>query len=763
MAQDTPIYERNTPIRPSSGSGGAIQSSFNYAAQAMQTGVTPPSATDKFISDISQQAANQVARDAGMKAATNPGQSFLGIGESGKHFADAYHREEVQIASYNGTQGLQKIYGLADKERRPTQQTLDAYRKEGLELIEENVLELSPSAQEPLRRSLMESYNSDLNRLSKKVHESDFQTLKEQSDLSYSQKTQMMDDSALEGYGNDARRFQKESVDIVNNAENLRLITPEQAFSRREELEKRLQINLINGEALERAKSGNSAEWLRDLAESDRLDVLGPSLRQDVIESARRTIGSYDSALASSRFIEMSHAEQEAEAGTLTSERLDYYKERLGDEDTARLMNKISHKAHKQAEFHQKVVDIGKNANVPMWLAQNTKPEEISQYTTAILNDAQNKVGRPLSMQEESELFSGLKVENPVLKQHLTSAMVSGDPELMKDASLAIDNLSRNNPNAISGLNEKQKAMALQISELSAAGSTTEAAIAAATKNIIGVSPQDMEKREKVISGGEEFKRYRDVDQWKDNAFRITGFDKSMIPDGLAYDVFNQMKAGYLIHGDMNMAEKYAQAAIKRVWGETNINGIPEVMKTPPDLLMPNGDKIVKAQLERQVEGLTLSSKALYDSDPKRLWHYELEKPISEKESRDLVFEKINAGVGMSPEEEAHYKARTPRLRKVYRDNILPTETYDLLLKSDQYTITPDQAGPYSYFPALRGAGGISPLEDPRDGKIMRFVIKPEEQQAAIKAERLAAEEKFKRRAELKKEIMLNQALVPSL
>lgn len=738
-----PSYERQTAINPARGNSG-IQQAFTHAAQSFQTGVQAPRALDNFIADANQQSANQMAREAGTKAATAPGQSFLVLGESGKHFVDAYHREEGQIASFNGTQGLQKIYGLADQERRPTQSTLEAYKKEGLGVIEENLQGLPPSTQAAVRRSLMEAYGSDLHRLSKKVNDSDFQTLREQSELNYSQKTKMMDESALDGYGNDARRYQQEAEAILDNAAHLHLITPEQAFSKREELQKRLELNLINGEALEKAKEGNSAEWLRDLAEGDRLAHLPAALRQDVIESARRTIGSYDSALASSRFIDMAQAKQEAEAGTLTTERLDYYKERLGDEDTARLMLKVSEKARKQAKFHQQVIDIGTYANVPMWLAQNTTPEEISKYTTSILNSAQEKVGRPLSMQEESQLFSGLKVENPVLKQHLTSAMISGDPELMKDASLAIDNLSRNNPNAISGMSEKQKAMALQISELTAGGSTTEAAIAVATGNIINVSPQDIEKRNAVISGGHEFKQYRNVDLWKSNAASITGFDSGMISDGLAYDVFNQLKAAYMIHGDMTMAQKYAKAAVSRVWGETTINGSPEVMKTPPDLLMPNGDKIVKAQLERQVEGLTTASKEKYDSDPNTMWHYELEKPLTEKESNAILLEKINEGKGMSPEEEARYKAKTPRLRKVYRDNVLPTETYDLLLKSDQYTITPDQPGPYSYFPALRGAKGIEPLEDPRDGKIMRFVIKPEEQEAARKAERLVQEETIK-------------------
>jgi len=737
MSRTVPEYQRTQGFAPQAQSSG-VQQAFSRAAQSMQTG-TKETAVDQSSQYIVQSVANDYAQKAGIEAAKTPGQHFMAIGESGRHFVDAYKKEELQSVDFEGNQFLNNIYREASEVPNPGASTLTDFQENALAGIEEFSNSVGAENRPGMKRKLMDTYTDAFGRLSNKVQSANFKRLKAQNNMILAQKNAMMTDAFLEGNIDRGNALRDEIQAQLGGMEQMGLATPRQAALIADATQKESLIGTYNGKMLEAARNDRGEEYLRDLMEGDVLKGLTGAERKSVIRAAESTLVHYRAARAEKDFVVKDELLNKLESGELRESEAQEGLEELPEEGRQEVRSAITGMADKKFKQASAYEFIWNNAGNALELSQ-VKPQYISDVSQRLWQRAEEQRGEPLNLRQKAQSIVGLKAPNKVLTDQLSAAMSSLDPNLIADAANAIGILNEKNPLAIDSLSTRQQEQAIEINQAIKANMGVEGAIQTAIGRPEGVSPEEFEHNKMAVK--ETARMWSGVAASRQNTKTILNIPDSMVTPELEMALYNQVTATQLRIGDRRLASEIAKNNINKSWGPTNaMGGKAQYMRNAPEKFMDGGDQIARHQIINETHALIESLKEDNDSG----FYYEFDVPKSEidtlKKGITASLIDLVGDVFSNPEEL--------KIRQVFTEPEHTVIEGKLVMRSDSETAEVGSGALPSYALYIETKDGLKALRD-RNYQPKRYTLNPYAYQEEAKSK---ADAEINKQLERKKEL----------
>jgi hypothetical protein len=203
-----------------------------------------------------------------------------------------------------------------------------------------------------------------------------------------------------------------------------------------------------------------------------------------------------------------------------------------------------------------------------------------------------------------AQIASRTNILPPQAMSWARSSLLSGEPELASSAANAMTRWSDAAPTAYSYFDDpNMKAYADQVSSMVQAGALPETAVEVARANTFDIP----EQRKKSLGSAYTKEKYAESNagDLKSKMDGDDAFDRALLagsptpPLGMRDEYERSVRAYYdRTNGDINKARELAWKDIRGVYGYSEVNGEPEVMKYAPELIFPGIDvKVIQADL----------------------------------------------------------------------------------------------------------------------------------------------------------------------
>jgi hypothetical protein len=162
------------------------------------------------------------------------------------------------------------------------------------------------------------------------------------------------------------------------------------------------------------------------------------------------------------------------------------------------------------------------------------------------------------------------------------SAIRSPDYKVAGPAAQFLGSVQASAPDAVSGFDADTKAFAGMVNSMVEAGTAPEKAVEVARQNVFDVKPAVRDQRKELYRAASKDSNSaldtlidRDMDTWLTSQPAPT--------TALQADFNSQTEKYYLRTGDLETARELAWTDLKRVYGQSEVNGVKQVMAAPPE------------------------------------------------------------------------------------------------------------------------------------------------------------------------------------
>ncbi len=619
---DLPKYERRNQITPAAQPTGFSNSGTNKNALNMQhlnsagEGLkqvgnafinAQQTTADKgrvweqigqFSNQLAQNAANQRAREEGIKAAQDPTrQIYPEFTQTGAEFANAFKQEQSANINFHGERLINQLANSV--KRNLNAQSLDEFQNQAETGLNELVSQSSSDMAPQIKRNLISNYESTFAQLSGALYEKEQAYKRSQNNVMYESGKKTQQNLALQGDFGAAGQKLIDNLNFIANLESNGEITPEQAYARSEEIHKQLDVNRAQKEWLDNhnISEESGAKFIRDLVESNDLD---PDTKEAVVSGVLQYRSNYRAAQNVQQTIEYSNANLDLAEGRMTPERLDYYSEigRLSHHDITQLKLSLAKNAAKDYQKTELVQDISKISHDAVEMSKVSKEDKNTYFKYMVETDRLNveskggEYSQPILRQ--ARLASTINSPISVFQGQLESAIQFGTPEQLEEAGKAIQMLTNVNKNALDGL-DKNARSASSLYNHYRLDTQREDPASLARNAVYNVDEATKKTRAEQATTYMRQKDYNDPGVVKQHLASALGaknwFSKnSVFPDALVAKYQAALPSYIERSGNEKIADQELTSDLAQVYKPTNINNRNELMPYPPEsVLEPAG------------------------------------------------------------------------------------------------------------------------------------------------------------------------------
>jgi hypothetical protein len=593
-------YQRQASFNPK-GDGGNAKGTFDRLASLEDSKPIGNTALDNAAITLAQNAANKRAELSGIEAAQkSPGKFLLpGAGEAGKFFADAYRKEEAQNLEFQVNAFLNEANTQFMKLPNPSNKDLQDYKNKTLQSVEKIISLSSEENRTALERAALSSFQSSYNQLTLKVEENNRRQAHQRMVAATSQGVKNIQNFNLSGEHDKAKEEYKRVVGILDNAVSLGQIGVDFATKQKEEARILLDSSYQSRLYEKAIKENKGDEFLKELREKP-LNHLTPLQKEEVIAGVMQYGDRYQAALNGSQYIAFVEGETESINGTLTPEKLEDYKNKMGSRYFAQFQRNLAKKQAKENEKLRLYNKVANNLSDPTVLSELSNDEMNEVFEVVKANAVQNvsqKTGQDykLSLSDEVVLAKQINRDIPSVTKKLISAVNFGDPMQAAEAAQSIRVLSQANHPIYKSIDTDTKATVSLFDALMISSSIDPQEALKQARDRVNIF--DENKREEAKEKLKSFYSLKNLNDYKSKEKHVIegigareGFifkSNMIVPSGITkrYDKLMQMYIEKI--GDPIIAEKLVFEQMEKDYQQTKINNRSEVMAYSPEAVYP--------------------------------------------------------------------------------------------------------------------------------------------------------------------------------
>ncbi len=593
---DIPEYKRSIGITPA-GSSGSFQAAMGRVAQS-----------ETMIGDIgaglAQTASNERARLDGIEAAKTPGRElFPAFTQSDKAFVQAYKEEEYSSLLYEGSKYLNDSYELAAK--NPSAASLNSYQKNAQKAMEGYLSNSQADLAPNLQRALGQMYDSKYYQLAHAVEAKNKKDMTTSFKLGFSTDMDNVGNFHLQGMHEAGTEAYKRNLSRINNALANDLITADQAAEYKKAAIVDNQSKYMTYRALEVEKeaAGEGYDLLKFMADN-RDDALTPLQQEQVNRNVKSALDTRQSMIATQQQLDYTKARGMLESGQMTPAAMIDVQEQLSAQQFATFENEVARYNAKANQVTQNLNSMAPNFGDAAAMSQYSNKQMDSVFEQILQQQKGNaeREGEEFTgtLIEQATIAQGIKREVPSLTKKMDAAINFGSPEQALDAVRAYQMLKTNNEIGVQNIDPKTKSVG-RLYELYAndTSNTPAEALNRARGDVYGVSEDTRIERQ------ENMKEYLKAKNLNTYAGKINHIAKSLdtkhffseneiIPAGITTKYSELLADMAAVTPLAQDADAMVMDELRKTYKKTETNNRAEIMKIPPESVLPNVGNFVE-------------------------------------------------------------------------------------------------------------------------------------------------------------------------
>ena len=684
---DLPQYQSQL----TSSAPAAPVTGFQQASQSQ-------SAIGLIADSVLDESSSQIARQAGIEAADRGQQPrFPGITRTDKEYVAAYEGQAYATAYAQGSKYLQQT--AFELGKNPTPEALQLFAESAQEYAQGVSGTVSENVGRQLNKnlgSLFESYNAQL---ASAVEDRSQKILKENFTAGIKSNLEGIQQLELTGQHEAAAVQAAITNAIVDTSGDNIYLTPEQKAETKRAIATAVASARAIGDLYRLHQVHDDASAQDYLA---KLAALPPNDKNDAVRAAAMNYQrNYESAKSGQEQVQFIQAEQLQLSGVSLGDILSAYPNLSAvDKERLKLAN-----ASIQSQAEQGAIQLDEanaNARSPAYFANMSTKEK-----AGILGAKREQMfpGQD-SLAHEAAAASTFQTTFTDLNNKAQDTITLGDAQQSIETMELVANVQQHHPQVFAGLDSKSQSMVQNYSALKRAGNDPLTAWQTASGLIKNVTPEMQAGRDKAFqeqTGASTAASYQldTIAHAKKTVANAMGISQSYVDDGLIVTFREGLMTQNRIDGSMQMAAARVAASMKRVYGETTVNGETEYVYRPADKEVAGGADEVRNRLFKSVQPVLARINADYKDHDGDFYFEANSKPTADsyKGGRFGITE------GGYIKLDKHYRdgsVQTVRLG-IYADPLSSTDS------------TPE------YFVAIRAGDSLLGLVDPATQSNMVF------------------------------------------
>jgi len=605
---DLPEYQKSQSIQTAA-------QPLGFAGVMADVGKLSTSIISELGMKAAQAASNQRAALAGAETgATKPGLNLLPfLGESDKHFQQAYQDQEYATAVKDGSNYLERIRFEALK--NPSAEGLALYDESYINAIDTLSNNLSKVNASRVKEQLSAKALVGRYDIEGQILQKDNKYLVENFQAAFEQSIKSIND--LMGLGDE------KSADAIIETTNSIIdspdiqVSPSVRIKLKEALEQAKTDSKYRAEMTQAIKDGKGEELLKDIAgekltsaNAHKAEVMAATYKNH-----QMLVSAYES-----KYVDKLTAK--AKMGELSQSDMVMAESQLGASSFAAFEVKVAKILAAQKEQAAIFDYADENKSNALALSRLT-PDQLNGYFAEKVKRTSIETGMPPDLQMEAEVARTIDAPISSFNKRVSAGINSNNPDVARQAAGVYGSLMLVNPNAMSGVTAEAGQKADTLNRLLTNGSEPDKAVEAASKHYDNLTPTQVKERGEMYERIIQTKaKWKTIDKQKSAIASSMGFNKDIIPDGLTIDFMTTLKEKYMESGNFDDALKNTTDQLSQVYSETDLNGFKQVMKNAPDRHLPTAE--VRSMIRQEADNLFSSANVDFEKHPnsKGLYRY---------------------------------------------------------------------------------------------------------------------------------------------
>ncbi len=613
---DIPEYRRNTGITPA-GSSGSFQAATAGVAKSHEL-------MGDISSGLAQTASNEKARLDGIEAAKTPGRKlFPAFTQSDQAFVRSYKEEEYNSLIYNGHKYLNDSYELASK--NPTASSLKSFQNGAQKALEGYVSQSQQDLAPGLKRALEQMYDSKYYQLANAVEARNKKNMTANFRHGFSVDMENVGNFHLQGMHEAATEAYSRNIGNINNALANDLITSDQAKEFKDAALIDNESKYMTYRAIENEKEGGGEGYdLLKFMADNRDEKLTPLQQLEVNKHVKSALDTRQSMLATQQQLDYTKAKSTLQSGNLTPAAMIDIQDQLSAQQFASFELEVAKYNAKAGQATNNLNSMLPNFGDAAAMSQYSNKQMDSVFEQILQQQKGNaeRNGEEFkgSLIDQAMIAQDIKREVPSLVKKMDAAINFGSPEQALEAVRAYEMLKTNNEIGVQSIDPKTKSVGRLYSlYANNTSNTPEEALSRARGDVYGVSDDVRAERQENMK---EYLKAKNLNTYQGKINHIAKslgtkhwFGKNeIIPAGITTKYSELL---YDMAGDTPLAEEadaMVMDELRKTYKKTNTNNRAEIMKIPPESVLPNVGNFIENDKARALKDFVDKNQAIRKS-----------------------------------------------------------------------------------------------------------------------------------------------------
>lgn len=629
------------PLQPQA----AIDATVGNAgfSAAYDNAALTPDLLGQLGSQLMNNSAQEMARQRGVEAGLYPtGSALPPITGADKAYVDAYNNQSQATLSLQAMD----VFNKADEQMASLNKISAGNIAQYQQTIKDSltsILEIAPKqVQMGLANQFKQQLLSSSHNYNMKLVNQNKADAADNSNVAISKLNEQVKDAVLNKDEDLASKLYESLQSMIGEGSSSSIYSKSNA----ETLKKAAKLNYLSAQqirkGLDSKSQGNVADWEAGLAKEEaKPKDVSWSDWETIRGNAASYIGKVQSLERQRDQLVISNAGSEIYTGSMTAERMDYYKEQL--KESPQLFNQLQiqfsnfqRKLNKDSGYKDTFASYFDNA----YVMSQANPKQIDAAFHALSQakiQSAKAMGNPITQEQaDFDVAAMAAVPVPAFNNKLISYATSGNPQMMREALHQFD-LMRDLPGfKVGGVMQNGNAHAAleMFRNLTEQGKDDTTAAALATQL---TSDRNEESVKLVNRATNDFWNAHGstAANLSSYVFKQLGISKNMVASDPTALVASYQKSFntnmQLARGNSDVAAKMTNTAFNTMWGESSINGKPEFMFLPPEKTIKLDEgaiPLMQLDIAAQVHSQLQTTKEAYDNNQ---WdfYYRVKEPMS--------------------------------------------------------------------------------------------------------------------------------------